>query len=75
MTAIVSKIRPIKKSKKAKIRNGKKGGSKSIMNMGTEMNNQATVPHNASPRVAKMINFFFVDRAMSFIHSLSANRC
>jgi hypothetical protein len=45
------------------------------MNMGTAINSQATVPQNASPRVAKMINFFFVDRSMSFIDSLSANGC
>ena len=45
------------------------------MNMGTEINNQATAPQNARPRDAKMINFFFVDRSMSFIHGLSVNRC
>jgi hypothetical protein len=71
----VSKISPIKKSKKAKIMKGKKDGNKSIMNMGTEMNSQATVPQKTRPRVAKMINFFFVDRSMSFIDSLSANGC
>jgi len=75
IAAIVSKIRPIKKRKKVKIRKGKKGGNKSIMNMGTAINSQAAVPQNASPRVAKMINFFFVDRSMSFIDNLSANGC
>jgi hypothetical protein len=53
IAAIVSKIRPIKKSKKAKIMKGKRGGNKSIMNMGTEINNQATVPQNVRPRDAK----------------------
>ena len=75
IAAIVNKIRPVKKSKKAKIMKGKKGGSKSIMNRGTEINNQATAPQNARPRDTKTINFFFVDSSMSFIHSLSANRC
>ena len=75
IAAIVSKIRPIKKRKKVKIRNGRKGGNRSIMNMGTEINNQATAPQNARPRDVKMINFFFVDRSMSFIHGLSVNRC
>ena len=75
IAAIVSKIRPIKKSKKAKIRKGKKGGNKSIMNIGIEINSQATAPQSARPRDAKMINFFFVDSSISFIQSLSANRC
>lgn len=54
---------------------GKKAGNKSIMNRGTEINNQATAPQSVSPRDAKMINFFFVDSSKSFIHCLSANRC
>ena len=45
------------------------------MNMGTEINNQATAPQKPRPRDAKMINFFFVDRSMSFILSLSENGC
>jgi hypothetical protein len=67
IAAIVSKIRPIKKSNKVKIRNGKKGGNKSIMNMGTEISNQATAPQKPRPRDAKMIASLFVDRSMSFI--------
>jgi hypothetical protein len=75
IAAIVSRTRPIRKSKNAKIRNGKKGGNKSIMNMGTEMNNQATVPQNARPRNTKMISFFFVDGSISFIQNLSVDGC
>ena len=52
---------------------GRKAGNKSIMNRGTEINNQATAPQSVSPRDAKTINFFFVDSSMSFIHYLSAN--
>ena len=48
IAAIVSKIRPNKKSKKAKIRKGKKGGNKSIMNIGIEINSQATAPTRQS---------------------------
>src|SRR5687768_18552746 len=47
-SAFASKISPIKKSKKAKIVKGKKGGNESIMNMGTEMNSQARSEEHTS---------------------------
>ena len=74
IATIVNKIRPIKKSRKVKTVKGNRVGNKSIMNIGILAYSQATTPKNTKPSEARTINFFFVDRSMSFIHNLSVNR-
>ena len=66
---------PIRKTRKVKTERGIGFGRISITNRGLPRKSHATVPQKPRPRDAKMINFFFVDESMSFIHSLSSYGC
>src|SRR5919109_1010216 len=66
---------PTRKTRKVKTERGMGSGRISITNRGLPRKSHATTPHKPRPRDAKMIIFFFVDGSMSFIHSLSVNKC
>jgi hypothetical protein len=72
--AKVRKSNPIRKTRKVKTERVIAPGRISITNSGFARKSHATIPQKVKPREAKRINFFFVDRSMSFIHNLSANR-
>src|SRR5687767_11781882 len=66
---------PTRKTRKVKTERGIGSGRISITNRGLPRKSHATIPHKPRPRDAKLIIFFFVDGLMSFIHSLSVNKC